>query len=237
MIFIRVCLLPSMIVLVNFLIVCDLNAETWRITSLDWQPYSGSDLANQGKSVEKLRGLLKKEGVELIVDFYPWLRAQQFAKTKKYVGYFPAWPEEVKEGFAASPPVDWSYVGVMTYSGSNISWESIEKLFKNFKIGIIKTYVYPKSIEDAMKKYPHNIKKTVNEVSLVKMLSTKRIDVALTDPNVMVYNAKKNNINNVEILNNNLIKKALVISFRNDEENKRRIEWFKKILKKVADAE
>ena len=69
MIFTRGCLLLSMIVLVNFLVVCDLNAETWRITSLDWQPYSGSDLANHGKSVEKLRGLLKKESIELIVDF------------------------------------------------------------------------------------------------------------------------------------------------------------------------
>lgn len=44
--------------------------EVWKITSLDWQPYSGADMATQGNSIQKLRELLKKEGITLQVDFF-----------------------------------------------------------------------------------------------------------------------------------------------------------------------
>jgi len=227
--------LPGLIFIIVFVVLISAKngkAETWKITSLDWQPYSGSDMANQGESINKLRELLKKEGIELIVEFYPWARAQKIAQTKNYIGYFPAWPEEVKEGFIASLPVDWSYIGVMTYSGSNATWESIDKMFANFRVGIISTYAYPQDIAEAIKKYPHNTKSAPDELSLVKMLSsTSRFDVALTDPNVMLYFAKKNNIDNIQVLNQNIQKKELVISLRQGEDNIKRIELLQKILK------
>jgi polar amino acid transport system substrate-binding protein len=31
--------------------------EVWKITSLNWEPYSGAELINQGNSVQKLREL------------------------------------------------------------------------------------------------------------------------------------------------------------------------------------
>jgi len=189
-------------------------------------------MANQGESINKLRELLKKEGIELVVEFYPWARAQKIAQTKDYLGYFPAWPEEVKEGFVASLPVDWSYIAVMTYSGSKATWEGIDKMFANYRVGIIDTYTYPQDIADAMKKYPQNTKSAPDELSLVKMLSSKsRFEVALTDPNVMLYFAKKNNIDNIQILNQNIQKKELVISLRQGEDNIKRIELLQKILK------
>ncbi len=207
-------------------------AEIWKITSLDWQPYSGSDMANQGESVNKLRELLKKEGIELVVEFYPWTRAQKLAQTKDYIGYFPAWPEEVKEGFVASLPVDWSYIGVMTFAGSNATWEGVEKAFTKYRVGIIDTYAYPQDITEAMKKYPDNTKTAKDEDALVKMLAGKtRFELALTDPNVMMYYAKLNKLDNIQVLNPNIQKKELVIALRNDEENKKRIELLQKILK------
>ncbi len=37
--------------------------EVWVITSLNWQPYSGAALANQGNSIQRLRELLKKDNI------------------------------------------------------------------------------------------------------------------------------------------------------------------------------
>ncbi len=117
------------------MIAANSNAEEiWKITSLNWQPYSGAELANQGNSIQKLRELLKKEGIRLIVEFYPWKRAQKKARSKEFVGYFPAWPEEVYEGFVASPPVDNSYVGILKRSEININFESVDELFKKYKV-------------------------------------------------------------------------------------------------------
>lgn len=225
-----IALLLPMILCLHFVGICDVNAETWKITSLDWPPYSGSDLPNQGTSVEKLRELLKKEGVELVVDFYPWLRAQHYAKTPEYVGYFPAWPEEVKEGFIGSPAVDYSSLGVLTYSGSTITWSNIDELFQHHMVGIVQTYVYPQDIQQAIQKYPQHVDYAPNETLLVKKLSAKRNDVALTDPSVMLYMAEKEGIDNIIVVTMSIEQKALVVAFRNDPENKRRIDLLERIL-------
>jgi len=209
-------------------------SETWKVASLDWQPYSGSDLANQGNSVEKLKKLLKSEGIDLVVEFFPWLRAQKNAKTKDYIGYFPAWPEEVKEGFVASPAVDYSFLGVLSYKGSGVTWGNIDSVFSHNKIGVVQTYVYPKDIDAAIKKYPKSIDFSPDEVALVKKTSLKRIAIAITDPKVMFYNAEKFGLKNIVVINNSIEKKDLVIALRNDEENKKRIELIKHIIEKNA---
>lgn len=203
--------------------------ETWKMTSLDWQPYSGSDMANQGKSIEKLKELLKKEGITLEIVFYPWLRAKELAKKKEFVGYFPAWPEEVDDGFVASPPVDWSEISILKAAKANITYANIDDLFQKYKVGIVQTYVYPEAINLAAKKYPAHADATPDESALLKKLSAGRDDVAITDPSVMLYLAKKEGISNIEPVET-ITKKELVVGFRNDEENRHRIDLLKKLL-------
>lgn len=203
--------------------------ETWKITSLDWQPYSGSELTNEGNSVQMLRELLSKEGIKLLVEFYPWKRAQKFAKKDDYVGFFPAWPEEVGSGFVASPPIDWSSINILKRTKETITFNNIDELFKNNKVGIVKTYVYPLIINKAMEKYPKNVDKSPSEASLLKKLSMKRIKVAITDPNVMIYLANKEGIDNIEP-GKEIMKKELVLAFRAGKDNEKRLKLLKKLL-------
>lgn len=205
--------------------------ETWKITSLDWQPYSGADMTSQGNSVQKLREALAKEGIKLVVEFYPWLRAQKQASEKDYVGYFPAWPEEVAEGFTASPAIDWSEVGLLKRTEDKITYTNLEDLFKNHKVGIVKTYTYPKEISSLADKYTNNTIQTSDETSLLKMLSAGRFDIGITDPTVMLYMAQKEGVSNVESMNVTIVKKELVIAFRNGEDNKKRVELINKLFK------
>ncbi|MBU1172454.1 MAG: hypothetical protein KKD44_23085 [Proteobacteria bacterium] len=204
--------------------------ETWKITSLDWQPYSGADMATQGNSIQKLRELLKKEGITLIVEFYPWKRAQETAKKSDYVGYFPAWPEEVGEGFFTSDPVDWSSIDVLKKTETKLLFNTIDELFQNYKVGYVDTYKYPDSITMAIKTYPDNAKGSQNEISLAKMLSKERFSAALTDSNVMLYAAQKEGISNIETFGDSLMRKELVIAFRNGDDNKKRSELLKRLL-------
>ncbi len=226
----------SLIILIMFFVfVTNSNAEeTWKITSLDWQPYSGAKLSNQGNSIQKLREILKKNGIRLLVEFYPWKRAQHLAKKKGYLGYFPAWNEEVTKGFIASPPVDWSELKAIRRTEDTVNFKSFDELFKKYKVGYVKTYVYPKIISDAIKKYPHHINKSPNEVALLKKLSYGRYPVAITDPNVMLYLAEQEGITNIEPLEQIVITKALVIALRFDSENAKRIKLMKKILKNIS---
>ncbi len=230
--FLKRCLIATSIIFFAFFMsISNAMAETWKITSLDWQPYSGSNMGNKGNSVLKLRNLLKKKGITLIVEFYPWKRAQYLAKQKGYVGYFPAWPEEVAAGFIGSKPVDWSYLGALTYKGSNVTWKNIDYLFRNYKVGIVQTYVYPVQVRRAIKKYRQNVDYAPDETALLRKLSAKRHHVALTDPSVMMYLARQKRIRNIIILKKKIQIKPLVVSFRKGADNTRRLKILNRLLK------
>jgi len=203
--------------------------DTWKIASLNWQPYSGAKLINQGNSIQKLRELLRKEGIRLIVEFYPWKRAQVKARGKDFVGYYPAWPEEVKEGFFASPAIDMSEIGILKHSKSDIDFDSIDNLFEKYHVGVVKTYSYPKIIDDAMKKYPDHVHGAISEVGLLKKLAAGRHPVAITDPNVMLYLAENSGNSNTELVKV-VMEKELVIAFRAGEDNVKRLKLLKRLL-------
>lgn len=203
--------------------------EVWRITSLDWPPYSDSTVALQGKSIEKLRDLLKREGIDLIVEFYPWARSQEIARQEGYVGYYPAWPQEVAEGFTASSPVDWSEVGVLTYKHSGLEWTSLEALFDE-KVSLVSSYEYPENIARMAQAKPQNVASTPNELSLLKMLSAKRFKAAITDPAVMLCLAEREGIDNIKTLKT-LDRVALVVAFRDSPDNLKRLELLERILR------
>lgn len=202
--------------------------STWKITSLDWQPYSDSTMPSQGNSIQKLRNLLKKEGIDLVVEFYPWARAQEIARQDGYVGYYPAWPEEVAEGFTASLPVDWSEIGVLTHVHSGVKWTSLEALFEH-KVGLVSTYKYPETITKLTKTKPQNVDLTPSELSLLRKLSVKRIKAAITDPTVMHYLAAREGIDNIMTLKR-LKKMPLVLAFKTTPENMKRVELLNKLL-------
>ncbi len=203
--------------------------EIWRITSLDWQPYSDSKAMSQGNAIQKLRLLLKEEGIELVVEFYPWARAQEIARQSGYVGYFPAWPEEVGEGFISSLPVSWSEIGVLTYVGSGLEWEGLDELFQS-KVGLISNYVYPEAIVQQAHNAAETVDPTPNEMALLRKLSAGRIRAAITDPTVIFYLAEEEGIDNIKVLKV-LSRSALVMAFKDSLENKERMRVLNMLLK------
>jgi len=83
---------------------------------------------------------------------------------------------------------------------------------------------------NAIKKYASKVDGSPNEFSLLKKLSTGRIEIAITDPNVMIYLADKEGISNIEMVRV-FMKKELVVALRNDDENKHRIKILNQLLK------
>lgn len=195
--------------------------EMWHIASLNWEPYSGAEMSTQGNLVQRLRTLLEQRGVRLVVEFYPWARAQEFAKEPGFVGYFPAWPEEVQPGFIASDPLGWSDVSVMTYAGSGVEWQGLEKLFQEEYIGLIRTYDYPENVARLAKKYPQNVTLLPSETSLLKKLARGHISAAITDSAVMQYLAERMALGNLSQLAR-LENKPLVLAFQDTPRNRQR---------------
>jgi hypothetical protein len=59
----------------------------------------------------------------------------------------------------------------------------------------------------------------------------KRHQVAITDPNVMRFYAKQNNITDIKQIPYSLGKKELVLAFRKGKDNIKRIKLLEKLLK------
>ena len=203
--------------------------EIWKMTSLSWGPYVDENAPYKGSLSKVLSDLLEKEGIKLVVEFYPWERAKRKAESNDYVGYFPAWPEEVAKGFKASPVIGWSEIAVFKRKGTEVKYDSLKELFTNYKVGIVGSYIYPEEISRYIKNYHFNIDKAPDEVSLVRKLVNGRHPVIITDPEVMKYYAGILNIRSIEAAGI-IMRKELVVAMRDDEENRKRIELLEKIL-------
>jgi len=164
-----------------------LRAETWRIASIEWPPYAGSTLKDGGLAIRDLQLLLNREGVELAVDYMPWTRALTVARSADYVGYFPAWPEEVQAGFAASNTISQSVVGAVMLAGASHDWSSLDDLFDHHRVGFVGSYVYPVEIQKQILEHYQVEDGAENEQDLARVLAAGRVDVAVTDPDVLQH--------------------------------------------------
>ena len=206
------------------------GSETWKIASLDWQPYSGAELVNQGASVQRLKQILLKAEITLVVEFYPWNRSKKLVENNlEYIGIFPAWPEDVFDNALISSAVDWSEIAVLKRAGTQVSFNSIDELFEKYAVGVVSSYIYPEVVENAIKRYPQQADGSPNESILLKKLSSGRDQVAITDPKVMMFLAKQQGISNIEYVKK-ITDKELVLAFRDDEENSKRLQLLNRLL-------
>ncbi len=205
------------------------SEEVWRIASLNWEPYAGEHLHEQGASIQALRALLQPHDIRLEVDFYPWRRAQMVAEGKDYIGYYPAWPAEVKEGFISSKAIDYSQLALVKQSGSEVHFSSLDNLFRDYRVGLVKTYAYPVQIAAIISRYPEHVVWAETERALIRKLSMGRHPVALTDPKVVHYQLNQEQLSNIELVAV-LEQLPLVLALRNQQDNQARIRLLQQII-------
>lgn len=174
------------------------HAETWKIASLEWPPYSSSSLSNQGTAISRLRSLLARAGISLEVEFVPWTRARTISASEDFVGYFPAWPSEVGEGFVSTKTVAFSRVGIVKRVESSLFWTTVEDLFAKYRIGFVRNHVYPADLQRLIYQHYQPEDGTENEEDLARILVAGRIDAALTDPEVILHLADKLSLNGID---------------------------------------
>ena len=163
--------------------------ETVRIASLYWPPYSGEQLERQGASLAVLRAALENRGMTLQVDFYPWTRTVAIVHDPKspYVGYGPEYysPKVIAE-FACTQPVGTSPLGFMQRSDHPVQWKTLADL-SAYRIGVVRDYVNTLEFDYAVANGQLKVDAVVDDLSNLKKLIYKRLDLAVIDPNVLAY--------------------------------------------------
>ena len=162
--------------------------KTVRLTSLDWPPYSGAKLRQQGASIAVAQAAFKTMGYTLVVDFYPWSRAVNLAKDDaNYAGYFPEYfAEDIRKDFIFSASMGTGPLGFAERVDEPHPWKSLDDLSK-LRVGVVQDYVNTEAFDTrvAQKKIQADVA-TSDAKNLLK-LAGKRIDLAVVDHNVFNY--------------------------------------------------
>lgn len=163
-------------------------AEPVKLTSLDWPPYTGAELPDQGASVAVAKAAFAAVGYELTVEFFPRKRAVNLAKDDPgYDGYFPEYyAEELKQDFLLSEPMGSGPLGFAELSIHPIQWSALPDL-ANYKIGVVSGYVNTAEFDEMVAKGTLKTSAASDDVKNLQKVLGKRIDAAVVDKNVLAH--------------------------------------------------
>jgi ABC-type amino acid transport substrate-binding protein len=207
------------------------------MTSLEWPPYSGADLPENGYSVAIAREAFAAMGYELVVDFQPWVRAVALAtKSDRYMGYFPEYFFETSD-FVFSDSIGSGPLGFVENTRFPIEWQSLSDL-RFLRIGVVQGYVNTKEFDQMVAEGHLQVEASANDTRNIHKVAKGRLDAAVIDPNVLEYLIsvdvregllRKRLRMNARLLEN----KQLYMAFKNQPEGKAIRDIFNQGLEKI----
>lgn len=144
-----------------------------RLLTLDWEPYVGSNMPNNGLTAEIITQAFEKAGYDVKIEFHAWDKAMEMARNGKADGVFPAYHEKSREEhfifskpFAKSPlalckikyfqsPSPGGGVGdekghyIQYITDPRIDQTQALRDLKKYKFGVVKAYAHTPEFDAA----------------------------------------------------------------------------------------
>lgn len=196
--------------------------EVWLVTSLEWPPFSGENLPENGAGIAVLRAALATQGIQLNVEFYPWSRALVTAQKSRYAGVYPTWPEDVGVGFTSSAVLFKSPVGFAEPKSAPLRWTRLEDLAGK-RIGVVQDYGNTKEFMRLVDNKTIETEVVVDDLANVRKVAKGRIDAAFIDLNNLDYYLRfeaKDVAHQVQANEKTIVIKDLVLSINQKFENR-----------------
>lgn len=211
--------------------------RTVRLTSLDWPPYTGSELPDGGASVVVARAAFEAMGYELEVSFYPWNRAVNLARDgERYHGYFPEYyASSIEAEFHFSDAMGSGPLGLAEQADNPFEWDSIEDLH-GLRIGVVSGYVNTDAFDAAVAAGDIQGMEAPADSNNLRMLQAGRLQMTVIDQNVMNYLLATELPDAADSLSFNprlLEDKSLHICFSRTERGEELVEIFNQGLEKI----
>ncbi|HLP02408.1 MAG TPA: transporter substrate-binding domain-containing protein [Opitutaceae bacterium] len=158
--------------------------KTVKLVTLDWEPYIGASLPQQGFVAQIVKAAYQTQGYEVVIEFQPWARAVAAAKDGIYDGLFPEYFDETRlADFVYSAPFPGGPVGFVKRKDNPITFTTLEAL-KPYSIGVVRGYVNEAKFDQAtfLKKQEAD-----DDAMNLRKLAAKRLDLAVIDKYVAQY--------------------------------------------------
>lgn len=210
-------------------------SETVYLASLEWAPYSGKNLKQQGASAAVAKAAFKAMGHELKIDFFPWTRAVNMATspTSKYLGYFPEYAFE-SDTFNLSNSMGQSPLGIVENKNKPIHWQTVQD-FSKYKLGVVQDYINTEELDALIATGAIKVKTSTSDLMNVQKVAGGRLDAAVIDTNVLISLLKNNKKiqDKVQINSKILMNKDLFVAFKNSADGDKWLAIYNQGLSKI----
>jgi polar amino acid transport system substrate-binding protein len=180
-------LLPLLLPLL--LLAAPLRAETVKLTSLDWPPFSGPTVPASGAATAVVQEAFRNAGDTLLVSFMGWQEAVDTAlKGPDYVGYFPEYFSAEMDGktCAFSQPIGSSPLGLVERREKPVAWKTLNDL-QGQKIGTVQGYVNTAEFDSMAAAGTLTVDAAPDDATNLRRVADGTLPLAVIDRNVMEY--------------------------------------------------
>ena len=202
------------------------------LSSLEWPPYVGQHLPENGTSARIIRKAFAAMGYELKILFLPWKRTMRIVDADfQVVGYFPEYySKERAEKYLFSNSYGCSPVSLLNRKKKPVSWGSVDDL-SGLRVGFVAGYVNTPELDEAVANGTINADFAPTDKSNIMKVIKGRIDCAIVDPMVYSYLAVtdpevEKYSDTVQIESRTFGVNELFVAFKKDEQGR----FFSQIL-------
>ncbi|MFO7787736.1 MAG: transporter substrate-binding domain-containing protein [Halospina sp.] len=213
------------------------QAETVQLTSLEWPPYTGSELPQQGASMAVVEAAFDAMGHDLEVQFLPWQRAVDQAKENTAIaGYFPEYyAESLEEDFIFSDRIGTGPLGLVERTDNPIEWSNLGDL-TDHTIGTVSGYVNTAEFDAMAEGGEIDVQPVTDDATNLRKVAGGRIPLAVVDSNVFDYlvSDELSNLKSDLQMNDKLLEqKDLYVAFARNDKGERTAEILNEGLEKI----
>lgn len=159
-----------------------------RLASLEWLPYVGGRLEQEGWSSFVVDTAARQFGYQAKIEYFPWTRAMQLGtRDERYAGYFPAYyTEERARTCHFSAPIGSSTVGLAYLKNAPLQWSTLSDLAKH-KIGVVAGFSNGPAFDAMAKDGRLQIDASPSDTLNLRKLLAHRVDAVVIDKLVLRY--------------------------------------------------
>ncbi len=161
---------------------------TIRLASLEWLPYVGRGLEQEGWSSFVASTVARQSGRRVQVEYFPWTRAMRLGVgNPQYAGYFPAYyTEERARTCHFSAPIGSSTVGFAYLKSAPLQWTSMQDLAA-LKIGVVAGFSNGPAFDAMVREDRLAVDASPSDMLNLRKLLARRVDAVVIDKLVMRF--------------------------------------------------
>jgi polar amino acid transport system substrate-binding protein len=162
-------------------------SEPVRLASLEWPPYTGHQLEQQGETAVLVRQVFAAMQQEVQTEFLPWSRAIRASEKTGglYAGYFPEYQTHNPK-FILSDSLGVSELGFVEAKAKPLGQLSVAVLAK-FQLGVVQDYVNLTVVDQMIDRGQLTPQLAFSDRQNILKVALGRLDLAVIDRRVLAY--------------------------------------------------